>query len=134
MADFVGATNFIDGRVLARDAEQGFHTVETELGTLKARSVDEVLPGDKVLLSVRPEDLELVEEQPANAANVWHSTVDQKVFLGEAMDFRIKVGQRVLLSRVHPSVRTPIGHGTWVRIDPAKIIAMRANGQHKAAA
>ena len=69
--------------------------------------------------------LELTDQQPADTSiNAWHAMVDQKVFLGEAMDFRIKVGERMLLARTHPSVRTPIGHPVWARIDPSKSVAM----------
>jgi iron(III) transport system ATP-binding protein len=135
VADFVGATNFIEGHVVARDDGGGdFHHFDTEIGPVKACAVDEVRPGDNVLLSVRPEDLELIEDRPADMGNVWRTTVDQKIFLGEAMDFRLKVGDRMLLSRAHPTVRTPIGHDTWVRIDPSKVIAMRASAEHRAAA
>ena len=52
--------------------------------------------------------------------------VNAKVFLGEAMDFQIKVGNRTLLSRTHPSIRTPIGEKVWARIEPNKSVAMPA--------
>lgn len=133
VADFVGATNFIDGTVLSRDEEEGFHVFETEIGTMKAHSVEPVQPGDKVLLSVRPEDVELVEQRPASDVNVWQAIVKQKVFLGEAMEFRVTIGQRDLLCRVHSSVRTPVGQATWARIDPAKAIAMPATQELKEA-
>ena len=58
--------------------------------------------------------------------NAWQAMVDQKVFLGEAMDFQVKVGNRTLLSKTHPSIRTPIGEKVWVRIAPTKSVAMPA--------
>ena len=52
--------------------------------------------------------------------------VDQKVFLGEVLDLQIKVGERMLLSRQHPSLRTPIGNSIFVQLDPDKCIALKA--------
>ena len=130
VGDFVGITNFVDGRVLAVEAEQGFYRIDTEIGALRAYSVEPVRAGDKVVLSIRPEDVDLSDAQPADTrVNAWHAMVDQKVFLGEAMDFQIKVGERTLLSRTHPSVRTPIGQRVWARIEPAKVVAMPASAE-----
>ena len=87
------------------------------------------------MLSIRPEDVELSEAEPADTnINVWHAMVEQKVFLGEALDFRIKVGNRTLLARAHPSVRTPIGQQVWAYIHPDKSVAMPAAEELKKAA
>ncbi len=127
VADFVGSTNFVDGTVRVADGEAGFYVIDTELGGLRAYSVDRVRPGDKVVLSIRPEDVQLSEAQPQDSAiNCWAAVVDQKVFLGEAMDFRVRVGRRVLLSRTHPSVRTALGQPIWARMEPSKCVAMPA--------
>ncbi len=134
VADFVGSTNFIDGQVTARDGDEGYVRVETELGTLRALTVEPVRPGDRVVLSVRPEDVQLSEAKPATDINVMHGLVDQKVFIGEAMDWQLKVGQRIVMSRSHPSIRTPIGQPTYAFVDPAKCVAMPAAAELKAAA
>jgi len=123
VADFVGSTNFVDGTVATEETEPGFYVIESEIGRIRSYSVEPVKPGDKVVLSIRPEDVELSEQKP-DAVNAWHAMVDLKVFLGEAMDFRVKVGERTLLSRTHPSVRTPVGQRVWARVEPAKSIAM----------
>ena len=79
-----------------------------------------------MLVSVRPEDVILTEGKPQAPANVWQGVVDQKVFLGEVLDFQVKLGSRILLSRVHPSLRTPIGNPIFVQLDPDKCVALRA--------
>jgi len=134
VADFVGTTNFVDGRVVAREAGDGCYVIDSELGTLHAYSVDAVKPGDAVVLSIRPEDVHLSEQQPQASVNVWRGIADQKVFLGEALDWQVKVGERTLLSRTHPSLRTPIGQPVWARIEPGKCVAMPAAAELKAAA
>jgi iron(III) transport system ATP-binding protein len=134
VADFVGTTNFVEGTVRSREADDGFYVIDSELGPLRSFSVERVQPGDKVVLSIRPEDVHLSEQQPDTEINVWHGMVDQKVFLGEAMDWQVKIGQRTLLSRTHPKLRTPIGQPVWARIEADKCVAMPAAAELAAAA
>jgi acetolactate synthase-1/2/3 large subunit len=44
----------------------------------------------------------------------------------EAFDALVKLGERTLLSRRHPSLRTPVGQPIFVRLDPDKCIALKA--------
>ena len=125
VADFVGSTNFLDGSVLGPDGADGRYRVRTEIGDLTVLATESLRAEDKVLLSVRPEDVELQESKP-DGVNVREARVDQKVFLGECVDFQVKLGERTLLSRRHPSLRTPIGHPIFVHLDPDKCIALKA--------
>jgi iron(III) transport system ATP-binding protein len=124
VADFIGSTNFLEATVSAADGAPGFYRVSTELGELKAYAHETLQPADKVVLSVRPEDIHLSEARP-QGDNVWEGTVDQKVFLGEFADFQVAVGERRLQSRVHPSLRTRVGEPIYVRIDPEKCVALK---------
>ena len=125
VADFVGSTNFLDGSVLGPDGDAGRYRVRTEIGDVTVLATEQLRVADKVLISVRPEDVELTEARPGGA-NVWEARVDQKVFLGEFLDFQVKLGERMLLSRQHPSLRTPIGHPIFVQLDPEKCVALKA--------
>src|SRR5207249_2864928 len=123
VADFVGTTNFIEGTVLGREsADNGFYCMRSEIGVITVSAVVDLRLDDRVVLSVRPEDVELAEARP-EGGNVWEGRVDQKVFLGEALDFQVKVGTRTLLSRRHPRLRTPIGHAIFVQLNPEKCVA-----------
>jgi iron(III) transport system ATP-binding protein len=125
VADFVGNTNFIEGTVLGREpAQSGFYRMRTEIGDITVTAGDELRSDERVVLSVRPEDVELAEARPAGD-NVWEGRVDQKVFLGEAVDFQVQVGTRTLLSRRHPTLRTPIGHAIFVQLNPEKCVALK---------
>jgi iron(III) transport system ATP-binding protein len=126
VADFVGSTNFLDGAVVGPDGGDGHYRVRTEIGDVMVLASEQLRAEDKVLVSVRPEDVGLTEAKPQAATNVWQGTVDQKVFLGEVVDFQVKLGNRALLSRQHPSLRTPIGQPIYVQLDPEKCVALRA--------
>jgi iron(III) transport system ATP-binding protein len=128
VADFVGTTNFLNGRVTARDDRAVSHVrVDTEIGPLRAFAGDELSEGDRVVVSIRPEDVELTEQEP-RGDNVRRGVVDQKVFLGEFVDFQVKLGDRILLARAHPRLRTPIGESIGLCLDPDKCVALRASG------
>jgi iron(III) transport system ATP-binding protein len=125
VADFVGSTNFLEGTVMGPAATgAGGFVVRTEIGDIEV-STDEVLRADeRVSISVRPEDVELSETQPGSV-NVWQGRVDQKVFLGEAVDFQVCIGARTLLSRRHPTLRTPIGHDIFVQLSADKCVVLK---------
>ena len=73
---------------------------------------------------MRPEDVELSEAQPPGV-NVWQGRVDQKVFLGEAVDFQVSVGTRTMLSRRHPTLRTRVGEPIFVQVNPDKCVVLK---------
>ena len=73
----------------------------------------------------RPEDVELSPGKPQRADNVWEGVVDQKVFLGEVVDLQVKLGERTLISRQHPSLRSRVGDPIFIQLDPEKCVALR---------
>jgi iron(III) transport system ATP-binding protein len=111
VADFVGSTNFIGGTVTALDAPNNRCVVTTGLGQLRAHATEGVARDSSVIVSVRPEDVELTEAEPpaGDGENIWRAVVEAKDFLGEHLDFLVKVGDVVLQARAHPSLRKPTG-------------------------
>jgi iron(III) transport system ATP-binding protein len=134
VADFVGNTNFIEGHVVSgegglaapkpRSGEGGSYVIRTEMGDVRVNTAQQLRPNDRVALSVRPEDIELKEARP-DGDNVWQGRVDQKIFLGEAIDFRVTVGARALLSRQHPTLRTPVGGSIFVHVHPDNCVVFK---------
>jgi iron(III) transport system ATP-binding protein len=126
VADFVGTTNFLDARVLSGHSGNGRCQVSTPFGTLDVQCGDALGTDTAVVISVRPEDIELTEQAPArmDGMNVITGTVHGKAFLGEYLDFQVKVGERILLARAHPSLRTPIGEPIHMRMSVEKCFAI----------
>jgi len=123
VADFVGNTNFIDGVVRVVNPSNGV-CIRTEIGDLQVQTDQELRVDERVAISVRPEDVELTEARPPGG-NVWEGRVDQKVFLGESVDFQVKVGTRTLLSRRHPTLRTKVGDAIFVQLNPEKCVVLK---------
>ena len=118
VADFVGNTNFLDGTVIRQDVQDRY-VVRTDIGEMSVRAARPLRPDERLAISIRPEDVELCESH-LSGENVWQGTVEQKVFLGEAIDFRVTIGPRSLFSRQHPTLRTPVGGAIFVHINPEK--------------
>ena len=127
VADFVGTTNFFQGVVSVLDPGGERVRVDSELGVVEAVASEPLAAGDRVVLTARPEDVELSEARISRPANTWTAIVDQKVFLGESIDFRVKVGERVLLARAHPRLVTRIGEPIHVAIDAGNVLALKAD-------
>jgi iron(III) transport system ATP-binding protein len=134
VADFIGSTNFVDGEVLGKDAATGLFRVRTKIGDLLASAEAELVPGFPVTLSIRPEDVELSEEAAPEGRllNTCEGVMDLRVFLGDFVDFQVKVGDYMLQSRGHPSLRTPVGAKINVRLDPHKCLALPAEASSTA--
>jgi iron(III) transport system ATP-binding protein len=128
VADFIGSTNFLRATVKGPEAAAGFYRVSSEVGELRVHAVEALEENARVVISVRPEDIRLSESRP-QSQNVLQGTVDTKVFLGESVDFQVKVGERPLLSRAHPSLRTQVGHPIYLSLDPDKCIALKETAE-----
>jgi iron(III) transport system ATP-binding protein len=100
--------------------------VGSAMGPLRAQASQGVAKDIAVTVSVRPEDVELSEQQPqsADGDNVCKAVVTAKDFLGEHLDFQVKVGDVVLLARAHPSLRTPVGESIYLRMKAEKCVAI----------
>jgi len=86
VADFVGKSNFIDGRVLALSATEG--QIETPSGLRFSGRVSGVLAqGAKAALSIRPEQIDLARIARAGAEPV---TVINRIFLGEHTEYLVR--------------------------------------------
>jgi iron(III) transport system ATP-binding protein len=133
VADFVGLTNFLDATVEAPDQSDNRYRVNSTIGQLTVTSFDRFNKGAPVLISVRPEDIGLTEQRP-DGINVIEGTIDFKVFLGEYMDYQVKVGDRQVLARVHPSFNVPVGAKTYLSMNPEKCICIQDETQYKQAA
>jgi iron(III) transport system ATP-binding protein len=59
VAEFIGETNFVEGRALRESSREGFYDIETPFGVLRGRTDGSWQPaaGQPVILSIRPESL-----------------------------------------------------------------------------
>lgn len=124
VADFIGTTNFVNGTVIEPYTQSEYYKLHTEIGEIISYSAETLARGDKVILSIRPENVHVSIERP-NATNALEATLDTKIFLGEYLDFQLKVGEVCLQARVHPSLRVEAGQRVYMEVEPEKCVALR---------
>ncbi|CAN0165076.1 unnamed protein product, partial [Phaeothamnion confervicola] len=129
VADFIGSTNFLEARLTSRDAATGLWQASTAFGDFSVTAGDTFSAGDAVALSIRPEDVEISTAEPAagEAANIARGIVDQMVFLGDVLDLKVKVGDRLFQARAHPAAGIVPDGAVVLRMRPGKCVAIAAN-------
>jgi iron(III) transport system ATP-binding protein len=126
VADFIGTINFIQGNVRGVEAGRQLMVVDSEIGTVQAPLSGDFRVGDQVQICVRPEDVFLSDATPPdNHSNHYHGTVHAKIFLGEVLDFQVQINNKVVLARVHPSQKTPVGAPIHIVLDPADCVVLK---------
>lgn len=129
VADFIGSINFIQGTVKGVEPDRQLMVVESEIGTVQTPLGPDFRVGDPVQLCVRPEDVFLSDATPPEShSNHYLGVVHAKIFLGEVLDFQVKINNKVVLARVHPSQKTPVGAPIHIVLDPADCVALKAEG------
>jgi spermidine/putrescine transport system ATP-binding protein len=86
VADFVGKSNFIEGRLVQVDGQAG--RMETPCGhAFQGAAFAATTPGDRVSLSIRPEQIELSHAARGDAVPV---VVINRIFLGEHTEYLVR--------------------------------------------
>jgi spermidine/putrescine transport system ATP-binding protein len=114
VARFIGETNLFDARVasvapvdraepgakLPAPPEYMAELEIPELGRIKVTTVDQVLPGQDVIFTVRPEKIVISKEKPATKRediNLFQGAVDEPIYSGFQTKFYIKIREKVLI-------------------------------------
>jgi iron(III) transport system ATP-binding protein len=117
VASFLGAANLVEARVLSvgkGEAEHGKELFAFDLETgwgarFKAFGPVEFAVGRHVSAAVRPEGIRLVASANGGQPNLWTGAVESVQFLGDAVDYRVKVREHLLRSRCDRSQHFRVG-------------------------
>ena len=103
VATFVGRTNLLPARVQARGPDGSF-LLDTSIGPIQALCPEGVAVGHDVSVSVRPEDTRLHAERPTATPNVFDASILRRMYLGDAVEYHLVVGEQRIDSRQHSDV------------------------------
>ena len=95
-ANFLGRTNLLEGRVVADS------TVETRWGRLSVALPEWAHVGQEVTVGFRPDGLRLSAEPTSSSGNVLHATVVSSAFGGDAVEYQVDLGNRMIRVRAEP--------------------------------
>jgi iron(III) transport system ATP-binding protein len=100
VADFIGRANFIEGTVAA--IRDGATWVDTAIGPIACAKRDEVPPGTAVAVCVRPEFIRVLPADHPGETNLFKGRIASLVFVGDAYEGEILVGETMLFFRTEP--------------------------------
>ncbi len=96
VADFIGETNFLPGRI--QRVEGNFATVEVSgLEPLQASAGEDCRAGVEATLAVRPEKIEIGRTRPNGSVNVLKGCVVDVVYVGTDTNYHVQLDQQVML-------------------------------------
>ena len=116
VADFIGRANLVKAKI--RGEEGGCTMVDCALGTIACQHRD-VAIGSEATLCIRPEFIHVVGGEDKNGRNVVNGRIESLVFVGEAYEAEIRVGDEQLLARINPEAKLGEGDSVSFTLDPA---------------
>jgi spermidine/putrescine transport system ATP-binding protein len=131
VADFIGESNFFEGQVQRLEGGNAVVYVpdlNTELIGLK---VADVVAGDEVVVSIRPEKIR-ISEQPALNTNCFKGRIVNSTYIGSEMhvyihignEHRIKVWDQNKISTLDPRAYYTQGQDIWVTLFPENTLIL----------
>jgi spermidine/putrescine ABC transporter ATP-binding subunit len=93
-AGFLGAANFLEGRVAAVSGNEA--RIDLKLGGQAVAPIDGYRPGDAALLAVRPEKISVTSGSAAPGTNQLTGTVNSAIFSGSSTTYRVQVADQII--------------------------------------
>jgi iron(III) transport system ATP-binding protein len=129
VAGFIGLTSFLEGVIVQPEGTGKFALVKLAEGlTIRAHAAEPQI-GQKVTLAVRPEHIRLYHVKTAEAAaetNLLEATVIQSAYLGNALDYRLKIRDWVLRAQTDTEERLESGQTVWIAFSPDQVTLIPA--------
>lgn len=115
VADFIGRANLIPGKL--RTIEERHAVVDSAIGRIVALNSHGIPAGSEAMVCVRPEFIKIVPTGEAGGRNCFHGKIESLVFIGEAYEGEIRVGETPLTLVIDPTVSAAEGDEIAVSFD-----------------
>jgi iron(III) transport system ATP-binding protein len=127
VADFIGSANLLPGTV----ATVGPTTTEidTAEGVLVAGTARAVAVGQPCVVAIRPEHVEVLDEEPADQPNIRFGEVLAGVYTGQAVDYEVRVGRKTLRCRTPATRQLDYGRRVWLRLPAEHCLALPSTAE-----
>ena len=114
VADFIGRANLV--KAVVQEQLSGTTIVDSDIGRLACRKGDFAV-GAPVTLCLRPEFINLSRGEQ-QGTNVIHGVIAAMVFVGDAFEGEIRVGESLLLARIEPETELREGNEVGFHVGP----------------
>ena len=127
VADFIGSSNLIRGRLRPELATDGLIALETAEGAIvHADPCGRAATADPCV-SVRTVHLQLSAGAPRDAPNTWPVRINRAVFLGDLTQIHVAWGERELVIRQTAPPPCPEGQPATLSVDPRHCVLLEAD-------
>jgi ABC-type Fe3+/spermidine/putrescine transport system ATPase subunit len=124
VADFVGSSNLISGKVRDELSSADDVVIQTEGGELVHGATHGRRPGRQATLSARTVHLQLHTQRPEGDRNVWPVTIARSVFLGDLSEIHVNWGGRKLIIRRSALDQMVEGQQVFLSVDPKRCVLL----------
>jgi ABC-type Fe3+/spermidine/putrescine transport system ATPase subunit len=126
VADFVGSSNLVEGRLRPDLAADGLIALDVADGVIIHATAYGRPVGNDVTLSVRTVHLRATTHRPTGTRNIWPVTVRRAVFLGDMTQLHVIWAGRELVVRCTALDGIAAGIEAWLSVDPAHCVVLEA--------
>jgi ABC-type Fe3+/spermidine/putrescine transport system ATPase subunit len=126
VADFIGSANLIRGRHRADLDADGLITLETAGGQIIYGLAYGRPVGAELVVSVRTVHLQITEQRPPGARNVWPVRVEKTVFQGDFSQVHLNWGDQRLVARCAAMEPIVAGSEFFMAVEPRRVVLLGA--------
>jgi iron(III) transport system ATP-binding protein len=115
VADFIGRANLVAGTVSALEGDHAI--IDTGIGPIVGLNSHKIKPGVEAVLCVRPEFMSLASTDDSGSRNVFLGKMETLIFVGEAYEGEIRIGDILLTTTIPPTVDINAGDDIYISFD-----------------
>jgi iron(III) transport system ATP-binding protein len=116
VADFLGKSNFLRGKVVEYDPAERTAVVDTTVRRFRCLAMAELAPGDAVLLSVRPSGVQIRRGGSAEDPNTFVARLKTLNFVGDYIEGEASAGADTLKILLDPYQEFRVGDEIYLHI------------------
>lgn len=127
VANFIGHSNLVPGTLRRAPGGVSGSTIQVQcaLGNLVCTATSETGDGEKVMLAIRPEHIELMPQGDADE-NQLQGVLETASFIGNVMECSVSIGEQSIKVQLHPDRTPPLGSTLAMYVAPRHCLALRA--------
>lgn len=130
VANFIGIANLLEGHLVEKSEEEGLCVVEVSDGVKSHRLLcsapDEVNSGEKVTVSMRPENLNIFKRRPEGGKNnVLEGRVKSAIYMGNYLDCRVSVGEMELRIQSDYNISFEKDELVYLEVSPKNCLCLK---------
>lgn len=126
VADFIGETNFINGKIKTKSNE--FYTIDTSIGEIYASLNNKNFPlGNEVSCSIRPESINITDNLKEGVINQFEARIINLTYLGDIEEYWLNIRNsleaKVVIHNPGQHERRP-GSKVYAYFDPNNVVLL----------